>query len=140
MDISKRTAVILGVATLALVLAATAWASSLPSAPGPGSPAVVQDIVVRVGPSVNLTPDDPAVPRGTPTSPAVTPPTTTPEPPSTEPTHPTTPDPTTPSRHRILRPVPTDGRTPAAAPEEYEPLDPQPALPPIDTTGPTPTP
>jgi hypothetical protein len=33
MDISKRTAVILGAVTLALVLAATAWASSLPSPP-----------------------------------------------------------------------------------------------------------
>lgn len=138
MTISRRTVALLGIvfALLALSLCARLIAASAP-APLPVREGVVQDVPLRVGPSVNLTPDDPAVMRDDPTrSPEST---RTSEPPTVEPSIPDPTRPTTPARRPVLRPVPTDGSPPPVV-EEYEPADPLPVNPPVATdTTPIPT-
>lgn len=99
MDISKRTAVLLGVLTGLLLIGVTAFATTLPTARTDAPPAVVQDVPVRPV-AVDLTPDDPAATESSTTE--TTPTTTTvrsapnlptpgQDPTTTQPTEPWTP-------------------------------------------------
>ncbi len=135
MDISKRLAVVLACVTLLLMFAAVAYAVSLDTARDT-PPAVVLDVPVRVGPSVNLTPDDPGAMKADPTSTTPTIPTTV-DPTPTEPTRPTTTDPTR-TRQPVHRPAVTDARE-APPTEEPEPLEPPPPNRPVATEDPEPT-
>ena len=142
MTISHRTAAILAlVETVLAILAtlATALATTGPD-PLPARQQVVRDSPVRVGPTVNLTPDDPGVMRDDPTVRPTTPPPVV-VPPVVDPSTPTEPTrPVTPERRRVMRPNPTDGSAPpTSAPEEYEPVGSYVPLPPIRTESPAPT-
>lgn len=136
MTTTRRAAVMLALVIAAFAILGITARVIAANTPLPVRQGVVQDVPLRVGPSVNLTPDDPGVMRDDPATRTTT--ATPTDTPSVEPTRPTTADPTTPARRPILRPIPTDGSDPPPV-EEFEPLDPAPVNPPVATDTPAPT-